>query len=119
MVVVKYTLEPPDRHSLGEGSFTAFDVLDEAEIMAAAESDPDNPPLSEDELLRLTIARRVKQLRTALNLSQERFSGRYGIPVATLRQWELGRQLPDGASLSYLKVIATLPHEVASALEPS
>ena len=115
MAVVKHVLEL-DRYSLSE-NVTAFDVLGDEEITAAAKADPDNPPLTEDELARLVIARRVKQVRTALKLSQESFSGRYGIPVATLRQWELGRRLPDRANLSYLQVIAALPEEVASALE--
>lgn len=84
--------------------------------MAAAHADPDNPPLSSDGLERIAVARGIKQVRAALGLSQEMFSARYGILVATLQQWELGRRLPDRTSLSYLRVIASLPEAVAAAL---
>ena len=59
----------------------------------------------------------MKAIRTGLGLSQETFAGRYGIPVATLRQWEMARRLPDRASLSYLRVIASMPVQVAAACD--
>lgn len=118
MAIVKYTLDVGEDHVLHDNGVVTYDAPSEAEITAAAKSDPDNPPLTEDELARVAIARRVRKVRTALKLSQEVFSARYRIPVATLRQWELGRRLPDRASLSYLQVIAALPDEVAAVLEP-
>ena len=109
MVVVRYNLEPdaPLPMVAAEGAMPA--ELTDVEIMAAAESDPDNPPLTGTELDRIGLARRIKRLRTQLGLSQEAFAACYGIPVATLRQWEMARRAPDRATLSYLQVIATLP----------
>jgi putative transcriptional regulator len=78
--------------------------------------DPASPPLTTGELERVAVARRVQDVRAALNLTQEAFAARYGIPVATLRQWELGRPTPDRTSLAYLRVIAALAEEVAKAL---
>lgn len=48
---------------------------------------------------------RVKLLRTRLRLSQEQFAARYGIPLATLRDWEEGRAVPDQAVESYIAAI--------------
>ncbi|MFZ1431058.1 MAG: helix-turn-helix domain-containing protein [Geminicoccaceae bacterium] len=113
MAKVSYVLDPlhpPTEHD------QLADALSEAAITAAAHADPDNPPLSTSELERIAMARSIKKLRAALSLSQEAFAARYGIPVATLRQWELGRRLPDRAALSYLRVIASLPDAVAAAL---
>jgi putative transcriptional regulator len=52
----------------------------------------------------------------ALGLTQEEFAGAYGIPVATLRDWEQGRRKPDQASKTLLRLIERMPHEVRRAL---
>lgn len=86
-----------------------------AEIEAAAK-DPDNPPLTDHELERAVMARRLRQLRARLGLSQTAFSRRYGIPVANLRQYETGRVLPPPAVRAYFKVIEAEPERTARAL---
>jgi putative transcriptional regulator len=48
---------------------------------------------------------RVKLLRARLRLSQEQFAARYGIPLATLRDWEEGRAVPDQAVESFIAAI--------------
>ena len=113
MAVVSFVLDP---HDPPRGQEQSADALNDAAITDAARTDPDNPPLTENELERISVARRVKAVRTKLGLSQETFAARYGIPVATLRQWEMARRLPDRASLSYLRVIASMPGQVAAAL---
>jgi putative transcriptional regulator len=52
----------------------------------------------------------------ALGLTQEEFARAYGIPVATLRDWEQGRRRPDQASKTLLKLIERMPYEVREAL---
>ena len=106
-----------DPNGLAPAEPQPADRLTDAEITAAALADPDNPPLTEAERARLAAARTVRRTRQRLHLSQDTFAARYGIPVATLPQWELGRRVPDRATLSYLRVIAKLPEEVAEALE--
>ena len=86
MVVAKFTLDPSKLPELTEGEAAALDALTDAEITAAAEADPDNPPLTDAELERVAVARRVREVRAALGLTQEGFAACYGIPVATLRQ---------------------------------
>lgn len=113
MAIVSYVLDP--LHPPTERERLA-DALSDDAITTAAGEDPDNPPLSKGELERIAVARAVRRVRAKLGLSQDAFAARYGIPVATLRQWELGRRLPDRTSLSYLRVIASLPEAVAAAL---
>jgi putative transcriptional regulator len=88
------------------------------EILAAALSDPDNPPLTPERLARMTRVPRVRTLRRALALTQEEFAARFHIPLGTLRDWEQGRTQPDQPTQAYLKVIARDPEGVRRALEP-
>jgi putative transcriptional regulator len=63
----------------------------EAEIVAAAASDPDARPISEEEFGHMRRVPRARTLRRALGLTQEEFAARYQSPLGTLRDWEQGR----------------------------
>ena len=79
--------------------------------------EPDaDAPLSDDEFERGHAALLARRARAATGLSQAAFATRYGIPAGSLRDWEQGRRMPDGASQSYLRVIARMPDLVAKAL---
>jgi len=97
--------------------WTRFDALTDEEIHTAALSDPDNPPLTEEDFNRMKRTPQVKVVRRALGLSQEEFSGRFHIPLGTLRDWEQGRVEPDTAARAYLKVIGSNPQAVLDALK--
>ena len=58
----------------------------------------------------------AQQVRAKTGLSQSQFSSTYGIPLATIKNWEQGRRDPDDAALSYLKVIEKMPEAIARAL---
>jgi putative transcriptional regulator len=90
--------------------------MSEAEVEAAAASDPDNPPLTPERLAGFRRVSRVKTLRRALGLTQEEFAARYHIPLGTLRDWEQGRSEPDQPARAYLVVIARAPQKVAELL---
>jgi putative transcriptional regulator len=90
--------------------------MSDAEIEAAAKSDPDNPPLTKARLAKLTKVPRIKTLRRALALTQQEFAARYRIPIGTLRDWEQGRSEPDQPARAYLSVIARDPEGVRAAL---
>ena len=92
-------------------------AMTEAEALAAAEADPDNPPLTAQSLAGLKPVARVRTLRRALYLTQEEFASRYHIPLGTLRDWEQGRSQPDQPARAYLAVIARDPEHVRKALE--
>jgi putative transcriptional regulator len=91
--------------------------MTEAQIEAAARSDPDNRPLTPADLARMRRTPQVKIIRRALGLSQDDFAARYHIPIGTLRDWEQGRSTPDQAARAYLTVIARDPEAVRRALE--
>jgi putative transcriptional regulator len=99
--------------------WTRFDAMTEAEKHAAALSDPDALPLTEEDMRRMKRTPRAKIIRRALGLSQEDFAARYHIPIGTLRDWEQGRVEPDQAARAYLTVIAREPEAVRKALSSS
>lgn len=81
-----------------------------------AEPDMD-APLSDEEFERGLGAMLARRARAATGLSQTVFAKRFGIPAATLRDWEQGRRAPDQATQSYLRVIAKMPDAVAKVLK--
>lgn len=58
----------------------------------------------------------VAVIRDRLGLSQTAFAERFGLPVATVRDWEQGRRVPDTAAQVLLTVIAHDPDAVARAI---
>jgi putative transcriptional regulator len=86
--------------------------MTEDEINAAAMSDPDARPMTEEDL---RTARRVfplRSIRRKFNLSQEQFADEFCIPVGTIRDWEQGRSYPDAAARGYLLLIESHPEVV-------
>jgi len=59
---------------------------------------------------------RVKNIRLKMKQSQPAFAHMLGIKVATLRNWEQGRRVPDGPAQALLKVAASHPKEVLAVL---
>jgi hypothetical protein len=41
----------------------------------------------------------VRKIRRAFKVSQAQFAARFGIPAATIRDWEQHRRKPEGAAL--------------------
>ena len=93
-----------------------FDAMTAAERHAAAASDPDAQPLTQDDFRRMRRTPQVKIIRRALGLSQEEFAARFQLPLGTLRDWEQGRKEPDAAARAFLLVIAREPEAVQRAL---
>ncbi len=84
--------------------------------LPADPNDPEDRPVSVAGLERGHMGRFIRQLRHRLGLSQSEFAKRYGIPVANIRQYEIGRTMPPPAVRSFLKVIAAEPERAAAAL---
>lgn len=59
---------------------------------------------------------KVKSIRKELGLTQEEFAMMIGVSVATLRNWEQGRRVPEGPARALLRVAAKNPEAVAEAL---
>jgi len=58
----------------------------------------------------------VKALRARLGISQEAFAGRYGLDVATVRNWEQGRTTPEGPAAALLHLIDRDPDKIVELL---
>ena len=109
---------PKDDKAAAKHDWSRLDAMTQAEKHAAAMSDPDNRPLTEEDMKRMKRTPRAKTIRRALGMSQEDFAAHYHIPLGTLRDWEQGRAEPDQAARAYLKVIARQPDLVRKALKP-
>ncbi len=100
----------------GKTDWEVLDKLSDEEIERRALSDPDAPPLTEEDMRRMRRVPRPRIIRMTLGLTQEEFAGRFGLSLATVRDWEQGRSEPDQQSQTLLKLIARIPGEVEAAL---
>ena len=83
--------------------------MTEEEINAAALSDPDCPPLTDEQLAQMRPVSRVKRLRERLGLSQAQFAQAFHLPITTLRDWEQHRSTPDAPARALLLAIERDP----------
>ena len=51
----------------------------------------------------------VKVIRERLKLSQEAFAERFGLTLATVKNWEQGRRVPEDAAKILLRLIESQP----------
>ena len=65
MAIVRYTLDPSNPPTMSPEEWAHLDAMTDEEINAAAESDPDNRPMTDEELFRMRAARMAKQVRAA------------------------------------------------------
>ena len=89
------------------------------ETMIAIEADPNDPEdraVSVAGVERGLMGRRIRRLRNRLDMTQEAFAKAYGIPLANIRQYEIGRTMPPPAVRAYLKVIDAEPEATARAV---
>jgi putative transcriptional regulator len=114
--MVRFSLNAKQPPALSQANRVRLETLTEADISVAAESDADNPPLSDAELRKLISARIVRQARRRTGLSQSAFAKTYHINAARLRDLEQGRTQADSALLAYLTVIEKDPDAVRRAL---
>lgn len=81
----------------------------DAEAEALALSDPDNPPLTEQQLRRMVLAREVRLVREKTGLSQPQFAARFHISLARLRDFEQARSEPDFIVRVFFRMILEDP----------
>ena len=91
-------------------------AMTEEEIEANALADPDNPPLTPEELARMRRVPDPRRIRERLKLTQEQFATQFEVPLGTLRDWEQGVSYPDSAARTLLRVIEQDPEAVIKAL---
>jgi len=88
---------------------------------AAFAPDADTPVLTRRELrglapVNVSETPDITDMRRRLGLSQGAFAQLFGIPLATVKDWEQGRRVPDAPARAYLRVIARIPKAVREAL---
>jgi putative transcriptional regulator len=60
---------------------------------------------------------RIRAIRKKVAKSAREFERRFGIPAATINNWEQGRRSPDPAGRLLLKVIEQAPEVVEKAAQ--
>ena len=116
MAIIRYTLDPQNSPGFTEAELARLDAMTDEEITAAALSDPDNPPLTEEEFQIFDDVNFLRAVREGTGLSQAKFAEAYQINLARLRDLEQGRTRPDSALRAYYAVIARRPEVVTECL---
>jgi putative transcriptional regulator len=98
-----------DKLGMTHDDWARQDAMTDEEITAAAVSDPDNPPLTDEQLAQFRRPALVKRLRHKLRMGRETFSDAYGIPLATLVAWERHEAEPSAVEIAYLALIEREP----------
>uniref|UniRef100_B0T0J0 Transcriptional regulator, XRE family n=1 Tax=Caulobacter sp. (strain K31) TaxID=366602 RepID=B0T0J0_CAUSK len=91
-------------------------AMTEEEINAAALSDPDCPPLTDEQLARFKRVNAVKDIRRRLDMTQAQFAEAFRLPLATVRDWEQERSYPDAPARALLTAIARDPETMRQLL---
>ncbi len=52
----------------------------------------------------------IKELRTKLGMTQKEFAAYMGIPLSTIRHWEIGYRTPPDYVISLIKRVIVLSH---------
>jgi putative transcriptional regulator len=113
----RISIEPGKPIPEGRTDWDRVSAMTEDEVTAAAQADPDAPPMMEEQLSRMRRLPDIKALRTRLGMTQEQFAHTYRLPLGTVRDWEQGRTRPDAPALALLAVIEREPETVRRALQ--
>ena len=113
--ITRVKLDASNRRS-SKTDWARLKAMSDEEVHRAALADPDNQPLRQQELDRLEPPPQVKAIREELGMTQREFASAYHLSLATVRDWEQGRYLPDRAARTLLKLIARKPRVVERAL---
>jgi putative transcriptional regulator len=101
----------------GKTDWTRVAALTGEQALQNALADPDNPPLTDEQLARLRRVPDPQEIRQHLGLTQREFAQQFQIALGTLRDWEQGARRPDSAAKAYLRVIAAVPDAVRRILQ--
>lgn len=111
MAVVRRTLEQI-RRVKPKMDRAKIDAATEEDIRRHMIEDGENP----DAEYTLETSFSPQAIRKRLGMTQEQFAQALGIPVATLRNWEQGRNAIDPAARSLLVLVARAPKKTLAAL---
>lgn len=86
-----------------------LDGITEAQALSNAQNDPDNPPISEERLRRMVVARMIRQARKRADMSQAEFARAFHISLGRLQDAEQARANTDPVLVGYVTLIADDP----------
>ena len=92
------------------------DAMTDEEAYQNALDDPDNPPLTPEQLAKMRRVPNPREIRLEMGLTQKEFARQFEISLGTLREWEEGIRHLDRTAVSYLTVIEKIPDAVRQAL---
>lgn len=98
-----------DKYGMTAEEWRRLEALTDEEITAAALKDPDNPPLTDEQLARFRRPALSMRIRHKLRMGRESFSAAYGIPMETLKAWERHELEPSAVEIAYLRLIERAP----------
>ncbi|MDR3497126.1 MAG: helix-turn-helix domain-containing protein [Ancalomicrobiaceae bacterium] len=107
MAIVRRTLSELRQRPLGV-DWAKVDATTEADIERHMIEDGEDPAVE----YRLEDSISPAVIRKRLGMSQPAFADALMIPVATLRNWEQGRTVPDPAARSLMRAVAADAHQV-------
>jgi putative transcriptional regulator len=108
-----------DRYRMTAEDWRRLDAMTDDEITAAALADPDNPPLTDEQLAQFRRPSLAMKVRRKLRMSRETFAATYGIPLKTLEAWERHQAEPTEVELAYLRLIEREPELTKMAVPAS
>jgi putative transcriptional regulator len=112
MAIIRKTLEDIKQMKL-DVDWTKIDATNEDDIRRHMIEDGEDPDA--DYPLEKSFSPHV--IRKRIGMTQEQFASALGIPVATLRNWEQGRNMIDPAARALLLLVARDPQGTLAALK--
>jgi putative transcriptional regulator len=116
MNMVRKTYDPHNPPKVTDDQRARLSAMTDVEVEAAAESDPDNRPMTDVEWARGRTRWLARKAREAAGLSQAKFAEAYHLKVRTVQGWEAGRKVADESARAYLEVIRREPAMVRAVL---
>lgn len=113
--IVRMTLEEA-RKLPDKTDWARVDAMTDEELHQNALDDPDNPPLTKEQLARARRVPNVLAIRTRLGMTQDEFAKAFEISIYSIRDWEQGRSRPDSSAQTLLRLIERRPDMVREAL---
>ncbi len=101
---------------MSKTDWARLQAMTEEELHQNALDDPDNPPLTDEQLARMRRVPHPREIRERLGMTQREFAQAFHIALGTLRDWEQGVRRPDSTAQAYLWVIEENPKAVLIAL---
>ena len=114
--MTRFTYDPNNPPKMSDEERARRAAMTDADIIAAAESDPDNRPMTDAEWARGRTRWLARKAREASGLSQAKFAEAFHLKVKTVQSWEAGRRVADEPARAYLEVIRREPALVRAAL---